>query len=107
MFLSQVIRLKRKCLDMSLDDFSKICNVSSTTIANLEKGRELSKEKFSQIMTNLKNYESSLCDEDKVAYYLRYSVELLINEPDERMIEKNCDEVIFKAIRLKNLKYEG
>lgn len=107
MKLCQILKIKRKCLDMSLDDFSKICNVSSTTIANLEKGRELSKEKFSQIMTDLKRYESSLCEEDKVSYWLRYSVELLINEPDERLIEKNCDEVIFKALRLKNIKYEG
>lgn len=107
MNLSQVIKIKRKCLDMSLDDFSRITNVSSTTIANLEKGRELSRDIFSRIMSNLREYESSMCEEDKFAYLLRYSAELLINETDERLIEHNCDEVIFKAIKLKNIKYEG
>lgn len=107
MLLKQMIRIKRKCLDMSLAEFGVVCGVSAQIISNLELGKELSEKKFSQIMTRLKNYEDNLCTEDKLAYLLRYSVELLINETDEVKFERNCDEVIFKAIRLKNVTYEG
>lgn len=92
---------------MTVSEFSVVCGVSSTTISNLEKGMELSEKTFGQIMTNLKNYERGLCPEESLAYWLRYSVELLINETNETLFEKNCDEVIYKALRLKNVKYEG
>ena len=107
MKLCQILKIKRKCLDMSVAEFSVVCGVSPTTISNLEKGMELSEKCFAGIMTKLKDYEKSMNDEDSLAYWLRYSVECLINETNETMFEKNCDEVIFKALRLKSIKYEG
>lgn len=107
MKLCQLLKIKRKCLDMSVAEFSVVCGVSPTTISNLEKGMELSEKCFAGIMTKLKDYEKNMNNEDSLGYWLRYSVECLINETNETMFEKNCDEVIFKALRLKSVKYEG
>lgn len=107
MKLCQILKIKRKCLDMSVAEFSVVCGVSPTTISNLEKGMELSEKCFTGIMSRLKDYERNMNNEDSLGYWLRYSVECLINETNETMFEKNCDEVIFKALRLKSVKYEG